>query len=312
MGSQANYAPFNDKLPNLEIPLEGLDAYISEKEAKVEKLKPDNEARIIWANSIRKTRYSVIYLHGFSASQMEGDPMHREFATRYGCNLYLARLAEHGINSDDSFEHLTPKKLVESAKEAIAIGRLLGEKLIVMSTSTGSTLAAYLSAGNPDAIWANIMYSPNIDLHNKIANILSWPWGLRIGRWLEGEYRSFPATEEIRKYWTTTYRLEGVVCLRFLLNRTMKTRTFKKIKQPLFVGYYYKNDMEHDRTVDIYAIQRFFEKTSTPSSLKILETFPNVASHVVASGIQSKDIDDVRQKTFRFAERVLGLEVIKE
>ena len=50
---------------------EVLESYIATQESQ-HKLKPDNEARIIWADSTKKkTRYSVVYLHGFSASQKE-------------------------------------------------------------------------------------------------------------------------------------------------------------------------------------------------------------------------------------------------
>ena len=73
-----------------------------------DKLKPGNEARIIWANDSakQKTEYAIVYLHGFSASQAEGDPIHRNIAKEFGCNLYLSRLAEHGIDTterDDQF-----------------------------------------------------------------------------------------------------------------------------------------------------------------------------------------------------------------
>ena len=36
-----------------------------------------------------KTEYAVVYLHGFSASQEEGDPVHYDFAKKFGCNLFL-------------------------------------------------------------------------------------------------------------------------------------------------------------------------------------------------------------------------------
>lgn len=37
-------------------------------------LRPDNEARVVWADSIRRTP-CVVFLHGFSASRREGDPV---------------------------------------------------------------------------------------------------------------------------------------------------------------------------------------------------------------------------------------------
>src|SRR5258708_2789355 len=85
----------------------GLEAYIHDQEAR-HKLKPDNEARIVWADSSKaKTEYAIVYLHGFSASQREGDPVHRYIAKRYGCNLYLSRMAEHGIDTVEAMVNLT-------------------------------------------------------------------------------------------------------------------------------------------------------------------------------------------------------------
>ena len=136
-------------------------------------LRKDNEARIVWADDSLKTKtpYSVVYLHGFSASQGEGAPMHEDFAKRYGCNLYLARLYGHGLNEEEALLDWTPEKFIESAKQAIAIGEQLGEKVIVMGTSTGCTAALYLAPGNPN-IHSLINYSPNIDVANKDAWLL--------------------------------------------------------------------------------------------------------------------------------------------
>ncbi|MGZ8509172.1 MAG: alpha/beta hydrolase, partial [Chitinophagaceae bacterium] len=93
-----------------------LEKYINDHEA-LHKLKPDNQARIVWINdSIKnKTDYAVVYLHGFSASQEEGDPVHHQFAKKFGCNLYLSRLAEHGIDTTEAMASLTADKLWNSA-----------------------------------------------------------------------------------------------------------------------------------------------------------------------------------------------------
>ena len=158
MGPKVEYPTIDAKIQTLSLPLAELDKYIAQKEQNVSNIKADNEARIVWADSIRKTPYSMVYLHGFSASAMEGNPIHKELAKRYGCNLYLARLAQHGIADRETFKDLTPKALVDSAKEAIAIGKLLGDKVIVLSCSTGGTLSAYLAAENPDWIAAQMLF----------------------------------------------------------------------------------------------------------------------------------------------------------
>jgi hypothetical protein len=107
-------------IPNTE----KLDSFIEVNEAK-HKIKPNNQARIIWANdSIKeKTEYSIVYLHGFSASQEEGNPVHRNIAKAFGCNLFLSRLAEHGIDTAEQLECLTVDKYWESAKEAFVVGK---------------------------------------------------------------------------------------------------------------------------------------------------------------------------------------------
>ena len=164
-----------------------LQTYISDQEA-THHLKPDNEARIVWLDSSRrKTPYVVVYLHGFSASsQGEGNPVDRYIATKYGCNLYLSRLAEHGIDTPDAMVNLTADRLWESAKQALAIGRQLGDKVILMGTSTGGTLALQLAATYPDQVAALVLMSPNIAINDPNAWLLNNHWGLQIARKVTG------------------------------------------------------------------------------------------------------------------------------
>src|ERR1700730_16216816 len=130
----------------------GLVNFIRDKEA-THHLKPDNEARIVWADSARKkTAYAIVYLHGFSASQGEGDPTDLYIAKKYGCNLFLSRLAEHGVDTPDAMVNLTADNYWASAQEALAIGEQLGTKVILMGTSTGGTLALQLAATYPDKV----------------------------------------------------------------------------------------------------------------------------------------------------------------
>jgi hypothetical protein len=70
------------KIPDYNLPasLTELDKQINFGEKAVKGIRPDNEARIVWADSSKKekTRIAFLYLHGFSASQAEGDPVHRD------------------------------------------------------------------------------------------------------------------------------------------------------------------------------------------------------------------------------------------
>ena len=313
LGPKPDFPSFDAKIETLDLPLDVLQAQIIENEANTPNVKRNNEARIIWADSLQKTPYSLVYLHGFSASQYEGNPVHEDFAKRYGCNLYLSRLAGHGTEDEQNFIDLTPKDLIESAKHAIQIGQLLGEKVIVMSCSTGGTLSTYLAANNPDLIDAQILYSPNFEIYDKNSKFLTYPWGLQLARRVQGSnYRTIGFTGELANYWTNTYRIEGLVALQALIEETMKEEVFTKINQPLFVGYYYKNEEEQDKVVSVEAIHDFFSKVKTPFNQKSKVAFPNTANHVISCRLQSKDTEIVSKKTYEFAENILGMKPISK
>ncbi|PHN05438.1 alpha/beta hydrolase [Flavilitoribacter nigricans] len=295
-------------LPEVSNDLGALETSIRDAERQVTGLKPDNESRIFWRDSIpQKTPYSIVYLHGFTASWAEGEPIHREFARRYGCNLYIPRLYAHGLSDKDAMLTFDSDSLLASAAAALAVGKQIGEKVILMSTSTGGTLSLMLAAKFPE-IAGIIAYSPNIAIANSAAFLLNGPWGLNIAQMVyEGEYRTYDAPENYKKYWSTTYRLEALVELQNLLEYGMTEATFAKVTQPFFLGYYYKNEEEQDPVVSVAAMQEMFRQIHTPPEQKREVAFPTVGDHILASYLKSQDLDTVRAATFSFAEEVLRL-----
>jgi len=168
---------YNTVLPVVP-PISDLEKFVVTNEA-THKLRPNNEARVVWANdsSKQKTGYAIVYIHGFSASQEEGNPVHRNIAKQFGCNLYLTRLAEHGIDTTEQLLNLTADNYWKSAQQALAIGKQLGNKVILMGTSTGATQALQLAANYPDDVVALVLYSPNIAINDPNAWILNNRWG---------------------------------------------------------------------------------------------------------------------------------------
>jgi esterase/lipase len=293
--------------------LQKLESEVIENEQKVSGIREDNQARIVWADSTKKTKtpYSIVYLPGFSASQFEGEPLHREFAKRYGCNLYLARLAGHGIEKQDNLVELTPENYLASAEEAIAIAKELGEKVIVLSTSTGGTLSLILAAQDPD-IHALIMYSPNIAVANPAAKLLSKPWGREIAKMVHNnsDFHEFDKKDIdgfTKKYWTWRYRIEALISLESLIDYGMTSETFAKIKCPVFCGYYYKDEKNQDPVVSVAAIKEMYGQLGTPTDKKREVAFPEAKTHVIACQLRSKDYPSVQNETFKFAEEILGL-----
>jgi esterase/lipase len=297
---------------NLPSSLTDLQNNIDKSEKSVKGIKPDNQARIIWADSSKKekTKIAFLYLHGFSASQAEGDPVHRDLAKKYNANLYLSRLAEHGIDKGDStMINLRAGDYEASAENALSVAEKLGDSVVVIGTSAGGALALYLASRHPE-IKALVLYSPCVKLFDPTAVILDKPWGLQIARLVTGgPAKKFDSDSRAHaNYWQLNYRIEALVALQNLVSNTMKPEIFLKIKCPVFLGYYYKNEKEQDNTVSVPAMLKMFNELGTPDRLKEKEAFPEAGAHVIASYIRSKNWKDVERETDKFLSDIVKLQ----
>ena len=295
---------FDHSLPSLPKEPSALEDHIAQSEAK-HVLKPDNEARIVWSDSSKqRTPYAIVYLHGFSASQKEGDPVHRRLAEEFGCNLYLSRLSDHGIDTTESLHLFTAERVWNSAKEALAIGAAIGDKVILIGTSTGATLALMLAAEYPSQVHALINLSPNIAINDPAAFLLNDPWGLHIARLvMGGKYMNTVSDPRRSPYWNESYRLEAVVQLQELLELSMTSETFRRVKQPSLTLYYYKNDDEQDPQVRVSAMLEMHEQLGTPDSLKVIRPMPETGAHVLGSDLTSRDVEGVYREMKGFVEQ---------
>jgi len=310
MGPHPPHPLYNKALPAVPGEPDSLQAFISNNEAK-HRLKPDNEARIVWINdSVKhKTKYAIVYLPGFSASQEEGNPVHRNISKQFSCNLYLSRLAEHGIDTVDALVNLTADNYWESAKQAYAIGKKLGEKVILMGTSTGGTLALQLAAAYPDVAGV-ILLSPNIAINDPNAWLLNNPLGLQIAELVK--HSKYNAAKNnapaYKKYWNYQYRLEAAVALQELLETTMTPKTFKNVTQPVLTLYYYKDEQHQDRVVKVSAMKKMFNELGTASDHKRMVAIPEAGNHVIGSFILSHDIITPQNVIASFLKEVMHIQ----
>jgi len=313
LGPSPKKPAYDTTIPGVPTELNALEQYVKDIESKV-KVKPDNEARIVWANDSlkQKTEYVVLYLHGFSASQEEGDPVHENFAKKFGCNLYLARLSEHGLISDEPMKEMTADKLWNSAVEAYAIAKQLGEKVIVMSTSTGGTLSLMLCANFPE-IHSQILLSPNIRIFDPNSRLLNNHWGFQIAKMVKGTDHIITAnqTENFKKYWYSKYPFIPLTELEELVETSMTKENFLKVKQPTLLLYYYKNENEQDNVVSVPAMKEMFNQLGTAPNLKREAAIPNAGNHVIGGAIVSKDIAAVEKESEKFALEILKLNLKK-
>ena len=157
-----------------------------------------------------------------------------------------------------------------------------------------------------------MLYSPNIAINDPNAWLLNNPWGLQIARLVKGSpYNLINKKDSLYgRYWNNAYRLEATVQLEELVETTMLPATFNKIKQPVLSLYYYKDEKQQDPVVKVSAIQAMMRELGTGANEKKEVAIPNAANHVLASPIQSKDIQSVEKETAIFLQEVMKLPVI--
>jgi alpha-beta hydrolase superfamily lysophospholipase len=218
---------------------EDLDAYLREAEAQVPNLRPGTGKTIVWADTTRRrTLLALVYLHGFSATRAETAPLCDSLARRLGANLYYARLTGHGQGADDLAEASANDWLNDGA-EALAIGQRLGERVVLVGTSTGATLALWLAAQPQfrETLAALVLVSPNFRPKDPMAGLLYWPWSNVLVRAFAGPYRSFePLNAEQEHFWTTRYRSDALLDMTALLMLVDQT-DLGQITAPTLVFY---------------------------------------------------------------------------
>jgi esterase/lipase len=315
LGPKESVQNLSGTYPEVPTDLEQLEAYIQLGEDTVQGLKPNNEARIVWADpgQKKKTPYSMLYVHGFGASQMEGDPVHQQLAQYFGANLFLARLPEHGIERSNAFEYLDAKRLVEGARRAYMISRQLGDSVIVVGTSMGGALSLILAEERPE-IHSLVLYSPCIAVYGDRLDPLFQPWMKQLMKMTmtnEDGVQVVQREAEEGKYWAKNYHINAYTSLAVLLKSKMNQETFEKVKQPLFMAYYYKNEEEQDKVVSVPALLDMYASVSTSEDKKRKVAFPEAGDHVIASSLKTESWDKVLQESIKFLEEVVHLSPVE-
>ncbi len=183
----------------------------------------------------------------------------------------------------------------------------MGDEIILICTSTGATAGLYLAAHHPE-IKALILISPNIDIYDPTSSLLTKPWGKLILKGvMGGDYQTWNPPNGAEKYWYGTYRIEAIIQLKAMINATMQSRTFNKIKQPIFLSYYYKNDDEQDKTVSVKRMLEFFNEVKTPKHLKHKIAFPEAKNHSIASKYFNPNYKKVEEAVFNFTDSILKI-----
>jgi hypothetical protein len=192
-----------------------LDEYLKNNEKKIPNIKVGVEKRIIWSREKKYQNTNFYYLYSLvsQASSEEARPLPDLLAKNIKSNIFYTRLTGHGRN-EEAMASSSIKKWITDLYEAIEIGSKIGEKIIIMSTSTGGTLSS-IAAIDPmlsKDILGFIFISPNFGINHKLANLITWPlskyWlSLIIGKTTKSKARN----DLNAKYWTLSYPTNALI-----------------------------------------------------------------------------------------------------
>ncbi|NBC28492.1 MAG: alpha/beta fold hydrolase [Spirochaetes bacterium] len=327
-----------------EIDVTELDARLEASEGRFADILPGTEKTILWAGqpssggqsrpvadsatpretqsatlsaTPRRTPLSIIYLHGFSATRQELSPTIERVAENLGANVFFTRFAGHG-RSDDALGEASIADWKRDAREAWRIGTQIGERVVIVGTSTGAAIAAWLAAevstgavadtpgarvgrgaagegpggvsdtagAAPDGrLVALVLISPNFALADSRARVLLWPGGRILARLMAGKYRSFEPENELHaKYWTERYPSSALVEM-MKATRLGNRADLKSVTAPAIMFY-----TEQDTVISLPRAHAAFDRLGGTENESV--QVPEARGHVLAGSIISPAATD--------------------
>ncbi|MEO1036992.1 MAG: alpha/beta fold hydrolase [Pseudomonadota bacterium] len=271
--------------------LDGITAWLADAESKFDDITPGAEKHVAFAtpSAPAKTPLAIVYLHGFSATRQETHPLTERIAATLNANVYYARLAGHGRGSAP-LSAVNAREWLADTREALAIGQLLGERVVVIGVSTGATLATWLAMdAESDALSALVLVSPNYGLTSRSADVLTMPWGLNIARAIAGNTRSFEAINEAHgRYWTSSYEIRAAAEMMALVT-AVNAAPLEKITVPTLLVR-----SDRDVVIDMAKADQTVERFSSATRGTVVVTeSTDPWGHVIAGDIMSPESTDV-------------------
>lgn len=280
--TEADAAPL--PIPALPATLTALPEHLARLEASQAGVLPGTEKTVRLQPGLGgRSAWSVVYLHGFSASRQETAPLVDVVADALGAHAYATRFTGHG-QGGAALAGASVAAWKADALEALAIGRLLGERVLVVGVSTGASLASWLALqpqAQLDTAW--VLISPNFGLREKAAEVINWPWGRTIAPMLAGpEYGFEPRNAEHARYWTSRYPVAALYPLMATVHLA-RTLPLENWQTPVLMLL-----APEDRVIDPAAARAAFARMGAKSKRLVeVPDSTDALQHVIAGRILS-------------------------
>ncbi len=246
---------------------------------------PGTEKRLLWHAEEVPTEWSVVALHGFSATRQETAPLAEVIANSLGANLFETRFAGHGLQQN-ALVNVTAEEWLDDAAEALTVGKLIGKKVVIVAMSTGATIAlALLDHPTMQSVDAMILLSPNFAPADPNAMWITKPAGPPLLRLFYGPTRSWEAENELQaRYWTTSYPTRTIVEVIRVVDRAREKILSSATPR---VQMIYSPD---DKVISTAELRSAFEIVRSPQKelYEVPDTF-SPSAHVIVGDIIAPD-----------------------
>ena len=266
--------------------------YVNNKEKQVGFIKPNNEKKIFWHTAKHeKSKYSIIYIHGFASSRLVHEPALSDLANKLQANYFATRIAGHGQNSNDML-NATATNWLHDTQEAIEVGKKIGDKVIIVCHSTGCpAVVKQLSGQDQTDIHAAIFVAPNFGPRNTLSEALLWPGGLDLAKQIHGTH-SYVGKDKLTKKElalklqfqkkidacvTEVYPLESAHQVMLLVDQARKINT-ANITIPILIIYSSYDLSVSDTLIDTYTSRYTY---ATISKIHTQPDKIDVSNHII-------------------------------
>ena len=266
-----------------------LDAYLVDQEQTIANLIPGAAKHIVWRDpqSKQPTPVSLVYLHGFSATLEETRPMPDLIAEALDANLFYSRLNGHGRDGA-ALAQATVNDWFNDTVEALAIGRKIGQKVVVIAVSTGATFATW-AATRPELmrdIAGVVLISPNYGVNNSASRLLTLGAARYWVPLIAGAERSFETVNaEHAKWWTSSYPTVALLPMMASVAHSSELKLESISTPALFI--YHPHDAVVRSDISEQFANRWGADTGTSATIFEVTEAEDRFNHVIAGRILS-------------------------
>ncbi|MCA9885798.1 MAG: alpha/beta fold hydrolase [Anaerolineae bacterium] len=289
-------------------PQEGVDvdAWVAERQAQAaaDGVRPGDDERLV-RRAEGKTPLAILYIHGFGASRAGGEAVVEPLGEALGANTLYMRLPGHGVEDPEYLHAADPEDYLAGVEEAFHMALQLGDKVVLVGSSTGGLLATWAASLHSPDLAALVLESPFYDFADPSSAILSLPGKRPALRLVVGKYRDTSWNTEddpegrpqpgYNEHWTTTQRGVTLIKLEKLRAFVDQDEVYAQVTAPTLLFAYYKDAEHQDTVASVAAMHEAYEQFGSDSAPNPNNRFVELtdSNHIMFSSYVRTDKDAI-------------------